>query len=90
MYVKCSDIGLVDLPNELKIQGFSLYPVLPQIMVVANSHAFWNSGDKETRNTKSVKSKLRTLCPTALMLCMLVVRREFAPDHHFLLFSHGA
>lgn len=90
MYVKCSDIGLVVLPNELKIQGFSLYPLLPQIMVVANSHAFWNSGDKETRNTKSVKFKSRILCPKALILCMLVVQREFTPDHPFLLFSHGA
>lgn len=73
MYVKCSDIGLVVLPKELKFEGFSLYPLLPQIMMVANSHAFWNSGDKETRNTKYVKFKLRILCLKALILCTLVV-----------------
>lgn len=72
MYVKCSDIGLVVLPKELKFEGFNLYPLLPQKMVVANSHAFWKSDDKESRNTKSLKFKL-ILCPKALMLCMLVV-----------------
>lgn len=74
MYVKCSDIGLVVLPKELKFEGFNLYPLLPQKKMVANSHAFWNSGEKETRNTKSITFKLRILCPIkALMLSILVV-----------------
>lgn len=83
MYVSVFRYTFSFSPKELKYEDFSLYPLLSQIMVVANSHAFCNTGKKETRNTKSIKFKLRILCPKALILCIFVLWREL--DCHFLL-----
>jgi len=78
-------IGLLVLCKELMFEGFSLYLLLSTIQVVASSHAFWNTADKETRNTKSLKFKLRIPCPKALIPCILVLWRELNPDRQFLL-----